>query len=435
MRASNRMLCKNSLFSIGSSCANDFSSMRVSEALFIFALIVLIFEDPISAVFPLAGYFDEIIACVGLACRLIPGRRWTVGFEPLLFLYVLFGLAGCVLQSVQPQAAVLGDVFLNLKFFFAIFLGYFVSRELSAAAFCFLSNLARVLTASLTTLILFNAVAHIYPGQEYRFGFQIPKLFFSHSENLAGAQLILLALGMIGGFRRTIWEGFWFLMAVLNIALTLRYKALAAAVFAIMLVCVVMRRGRRFSKWNYLLLLIVITPIAWEQIILYFGSASTARGALTLTSLEVASDYFPLGTGFGSFGSYMSRVYYSPIYYSYGLNKIYGLMNLSGADLFISDTFWPMVLGQTGVLGMFCYIGTLVVIYRKIEGLFCHNKVMYATALLLLVYLLIQSSASAAFVSPVSVSAGVIIGVAIGCGQKLPAMTLNYEDRKPNGHL
>lgn len=435
MRASNQIMYRAGIPGIGRNDISEIGSMRVSELLFAIALILLIFEDPISAVLPIAGYFDEIVACVGFACRLIPGRRWTIRFEPLLIMYALFGVAGWILQPLQPQAAVLGDTFLNLKFFFAIFLGYIISRDLSAAAVCFLSNLARASTVILTALILFNAAAHIYPGQEYRFGFQIPRLFFSHSEYLAGAQVVLLALGMVGGFRRTLGEGFWLLLAVLNIALTLRYKALAAAIFAIMLAYVVVVRGSRFSKWNYLLLLLVVTPIAWEQIMVYFGDASTARGALTLTSLKIASDAFPLGTGFGSFGSYMSRVYYSPVYYSYGLNQIYGLMDLPGADAFISDTFWPMVLGQSGVLGTLCYIGALVILYRGIEALFRQNKAMYATTLLLFVYLVIQSTASAAFVSPMSVAAGVIIGVGMGCGQKMPVDAVNCEERKSEVHV
>lgn len=423
-------MCGAGALSDGRGDVINICDIRVSELLFAIAIILLVFEDPISGALPIAGYFDEIIACVGLVCRLIPGRRWIIRFEPFLILYVIFGVASCVFHPIQPMVAVLGDAFLNLKFYFAIFFGYFVSRDLSAAAVRFLSKLARTLTIALTVLLLFNMVAHVFPGQEYRFGFQIPRLFFSHSEHLAGAQVVLLALGMIGGFRRTLGEGLWLLLAVLNIALTLRYKALAAAVFAVMLVYVAIVRGSRFSKWNYLLLLIVVTPIAWEQIMLYFGDASTARGALTISSFEIASVYFPFGAGFGSFGSYMSRVYYSPVYYAYGLNQIYGLMNLPGADTFISDTFWPMVLGQSGALGMICYISTLVILYKEVEGLFCRNKAMYAMALLLFVYLIIQSAASAAFVSPVSVSAGVIIGVGIGYGQRKNVDAVNYEERK-----
>lgn len=408
----------------------NIGDIRVSELLFAIALVLLVFEDPISGALPMAGYFDEVVACAGLACRMIPGRRWATSFEPLLIMYVFFGAVSCIVNPVQPMVAVLGDAFLNLKFYFAIFLGYSVSQNFSELLFTFLSKLARTLTIVLTVLLLFNMVAHVFPGQEYRFGFQIPRLFFSHSEYLAGAQVVLLALGMIGGFRRTVGEGFWLLLAVLNIALTLRYKALAAAIFAVMLVYTAIVRDSRFSKWNYVLLLIVITPIAWEQIMVYFGDASTARGALAISSFEIASDFFPLGTGFGSFGSYMSRVYYSPVYYAYGLNQIYGLMNLPGADTFISDTFWPMVLGQSGVLGTLCYIGTLVILYREVEGLFCQNKAMYAMTLLLFVYLVIQSTASAAFVSPVSVSAGVIIGAGIGYGQRKRIDAVICEERE-----
>lgn len=78
-----------------------------------------------------------------------------------------------------------------------------------------------------------------------------------------------------------------------------------------------------------------------------------ARVLLYEKSVQVAADYFPLGAGLGRYGSWMSRVHYSPLYEQYGLSGVWGLR--PDMDHFINDAFWPMILGETGVLGLALY--------------------------------------------------------------------------------
>lgn len=73
------------------------------------------------------------------------------------------------------------------------------------------------------------------------------------------------------------------------------------------------------------------------------------RTALYLGSVAIARDDFPIGAGLGRFGSHMSRVAYSPEYARYGLDRIWGLA--PHVPIAVTDTFWPMILGETGILG------------------------------------------------------------------------------------
>lgn len=397
-------------------------SMNVSEGLFIAAFLLLLFEDPLSLSIPLVGYLDELFAAFGLVVYLFSKDKPRIGIVLPVSLYVLFGFLGFLDNMQQPVVAAVFDAFLNLKFFFSICFGIAIARVISWRALSALGSLAKALTVGLFALLVLNFAFGLFPGQEYRFGFQIPKLFFSHSEYLAGAQILLLALGLMAGTKRSdIFEYAWIMLAVANIALTLRYKALTAALFAVVLIIVVVIKKKRFSWWNYAVIIAVALCVSWGQLIEYFGDTTTARSALTATSFEIAGDCFPIGTGFGSFGSYMSRVFYSPVYYEYGLSSIYGLMNISGADSFVSDTFWPMVIGQTGYAGLLCYIGALVMIYRKIGLLYPQHLSLYSTSLFLYVYLLIQSTSSAAFVGPISVPIGIVIGICLSRGWVNPS--------------
>ncbi len=82
-----------------------------------------------------------------------------------------------------------------------------------------------------------------------------------------------------------------------------------------------------------------------------------ARVALYVGSLEIARDHFPLGAGMGRYGSWMSRVEYSPLYSEYGLNRVPGLR--ASNSQYATDTFWPMVLGEFGVIGGLGYVAFL----------------------------------------------------------------------------
>jgi hypothetical protein len=83
------------------------------------------------------------------------------------------------------------------------------------------------------------------------------------------------------------------------------------------------------------------------------------RTALYATSVAVARDHFPLGAGLGRYGSPMSRSVYSPLYEEYRLTLVFGLAQDNPNA--VTDTFWPMLLGETGPIGVAAY-GTFVVV-------------------------------------------------------------------------
>ncbi|MEO5987192.1 MAG: hypothetical protein ABIW50_05490, partial [Candidatus Limnocylindria bacterium] len=74
------------------------------------------------------------------------------------------------------------------------------------------------------------------------------------------------------------------------------------------------------------------------------------RLALYIGSVAIARDRGLLGAGFGRYGSHLSRSDYSPIYAEYGLDKV-PLLQADRASA-VTDTYWPMVLGETGVIGL-----------------------------------------------------------------------------------
>lgn len=127
------------------------------------------------------------------------------------------------------------------------------------------------------------------------------------------------------------------------------------------------------------------------------------RIGLYLGSLAIGRDDFPLGEGIGRFGSHMSREVYSPVYAEYGMDGMYGIAEMW--PIAVTDAFWPMVLGETGALGLVALLAFFAILGRDLwraagrEGPIA-LRVLFLGALLVLVETLVRSLTSSVFVAP-----------------------------------
>ena len=121
-----------------------------------------------------------------------------------------------------------------------------------------------------------------------------------------------------------------------------------------------------------------------------------ARTYMYITSLKVFEDYFPLGPGFGTFGTDSAAKYYSPLNYQYDLNNIWGLNpdDDTAGTTFYSDTFYPL-LAQFGVIGVVLFF--LFLKKRWVDGTNLENEDMYKLFIFIFVYILIQCIAENTF--------------------------------------
>ena len=152
----------------------------------------------------------------------------------------------------------------------------------------------------------------------------------------------------------------------------------------------------------------------------HIAEDTQARVALYVGSVEIARDYFPLGGGLGRYGTWMSRVNYSPLYREYGLSHVRGLRPRASAAA--TDTFWPAVLGELGVAGLLAYITFLgalgVLLWREAKR--SDGPVMRIIRLaagMVLVQAIAESFASPMFNSPPRVyltflAVGIVVSIA-----------------------
>ena len=143
-----------------------------------------------------------------------------------------------------------------------------------------------------------------------------------------------------------------------------------------------------------------------------FGDARelmSQRELLLVDSIELARKHFPFGTGFGTFASNVSATTYSKYYVDFGYESIYGLSREN--PWFISDSFWPIVVGQGGFISFGLFVAVIVafmvLIIRELKG----NGYFLAAGLSIFVYQIISTLAEPAFFHPTVWPLFVLLGL------------------------
>lgn len=158
----------------------------------------------------------------------------------------------------------------------------------------------------------------------------------------------------------------WMMICALFSVLSLRTKVIMSIIVIIIFECII---NKKINIKKIIISLVILSTVMlvfrnviWNTYSLYYTDTNgvSARQALNHYSIKIMKDYFPLGVGFGKYGSWYAKVYYSEYYYKYNMNTVYGLSPQFSS--FATDTFWPSIIGETGLCGTFIYILCLLVL-------------------------------------------------------------------------
>lgn len=271
------------------------------------------------------------------------------GYARFILVFLCFGFLSSVIYRYQSiLKAEVSDAFLCIKFWLALYVGKKIFAKIDMQKYA--SKIyfhVKCITILYGVLIVIDYSLHIFQATE-RYGLRSEQLMYTHPTVLV-----------------------------------------ACCVFLIMILLSLKNYVTGSKKYIIMLLLIM---------------CSTLRSK----AFEIARDMFPLGAGFATFGSYYSGVYYSSVYAAYGLSNINGLR--IEASQFISDSFWPMILGQSGYFGLFSYIFAVTMLLKAIQGIRRVENSYYAAAMSGICYLIIVSMAESAFVHPIAMMIGAFLG-------------------------
>ena len=408
---------------------------------------ILVFQSPLEKVWDPFSYIDEFTALIGACLGLydiVIVRKGRPSKEQLwmsipLLAFITVGLAGNVIYQYQPLKSVIIDLYTNLKFFFAIGTGYYLFASMNW------EEMKRtvhwntgVITWILFTLFLIDRVFHFWPS-EIRYGIFSAKLFYYHPTYLAGAMAFVLVLLTVFYDKKNLA---YIAMSVIIMSFTLRAKSVASAALYVAMFAFFLIFKWRLQLWHVIIAGFGSIAIAWNKIRYYFIDLSghSARSVILQKSFEVMKDHFPIGTGFGTFGSAEAAKHYSTVYINYGFNEHWQLRNIHDVentiqmiqrdtwlserfkiygeellqmDTFLSDHFWPIIFGQSGALGTATFLAILLILLKRCFDVREFNIHAYVGALFAMVYLMISSIAEAAFHNSVAIPLAVVMGMVL----------------------
>ena len=380
--------------------------------LFFIAIIGPILEDAFREftkqdfIISLLGILDEVCVILLFAYSLCRG---ILKFEKIELLIILFCLSGYIsgfLTGVPSKVLLLGG-FNTVK----ALIVYICFRNINfdKKEIVFFLNLV---CSVFWIVFVFDLLDFIFPSFRSSMGYQRVAEMRMGLRSISGlmreTHLTILAAFMYFAYTYYLKKGIFYKIATVFMILgTMKVKDVAGffAPFLLLSYKRVSKIAIIISSGFFYAMFIGYSIILPDHYAKYFGDEelveSQARPVLYTTSISIAKDYFPLGVGFGRYASPISQQIESSVYSEYDIDWIYGL-NYEHNSRFMSDVFWPMILGETGFVGFLLYIVIILKVFVNYMKRFFLNTedltVLLPTAIF--IFLFISSFAKPTFSGP-----------------------------------
>lgn len=193
------------------------------------------------------------------------------------------------------------------------------------------------------------------------------------------------------------------------------------------------------SKINFTSVSTLLKVVALGSVVIFFTwtkfnayyvegfqeeAEAMARPATYETGIKIMfKDYIPFGSGLGSFGTAAAAKEYSPLYYKYQLNTIWGLNPEN--PMFLADAFYP-TLAEFGLVGLFFFLWFWK--RRLWEANKIHNLIYYRMALMCILALALESTADSSYLSGKGMGYFMILALCLNSagvkktGKKIPML-------------
>ena len=371
---------------------------------------IFIFQGVLEDFSPLFQFFDEFVGLLCFPCavydhikdkgdqgeRIAKNKRIEL---VLLLLFLVCGFTGNVLYRYQPMWIALVSAVLASKFFMILLTAGYLQKYLS------IELQEQELSVQILSILWFGY---------YMLSMIIPDiLIVPEAWDICAKSSLLFAL-LIFCYHKQSWlyRGSLFMMVIMLILIGKEKSYGAIFIFLLLYYLIVHKKVQ--AKIRYILYMAVpIVLLAWNKIYFYYilGHGRYAKSIMTSTSLKIAKEYFPLGTGFGTFGSTYAAQHYSQVYYLYGIadNPELGVQS----KLYLTDLFWPILFGETGALGTIVYCALIVLLFMQIQRVYFYDRKKYFLLLYMFVFMLMTTFSEAGFMQPMVMVVAFVMGTVL----------------------
>lgn len=321
---------------------------------------------------PFSANFDEVAAGLGLIYLIVGLRkkrvRAIVGNDMISIISILLLalISNMIFGLVKNPGYIINDMF-SFSRIFLVYLGSVALFEGSHSSVRRVSIVLGKVSEYFIYIVFFCGVLNIFGiinmSSSVRFGIRNFRFVFSNASQFGIYVGVALALSIISGRSKKITE----IMGIIVLIMTAKGTSLI-----IVLVYLLLRmflRGK-VKWWHVLLTAIGLAIVLRFQIREYILNEAAPRALLLYYGIVTAIHFFPLGSGFATYGSNMAAVHYSPLYYEYGFNhrKALAVYNAqTGEGSYLNDTYLGMVLGEYGVFGTFIFVMFFYRLWKKIN--------------------------------------------------------------------
>lgn len=349
-------------------------------------------------------HYDEFLTCIMLLyillnCNQIFKEKHTLVIVWIIFLFL--GLISTILYHYQPIIAeAIDSIIITSRFV----IGYcatsiYIKKHHLENLSYYVNGLARAITVILFILSIHDIFLNpFFPRGDYRYFTYSLRLMFSHPTYLCAASTTLLIVLCYGNkFKNNLK---YMMMISFVGCMTLRGKAIGFILMFWILYTIFFS----FKRKHYFFIIVSSTIaiiVSCVQFITYFVTSKySPRLILLKDSIKLALNHFPFGTGFASFGSTIAAQYYSPLYVQLGYMNNWGMSQNNRA--FLTDSFWPCIIGQFGFLGVIVFVYVIVYFIRASFSKMKQDKTSGFCMLMIMAYMIITSMAETSFFNPTS---------------------------------
>ena len=406
----------------------------------------LIFYDFIEANVPYVNYWDELAACLVFCWGVYDFRRHPElkkdernNWIWLIALVVIGALGNVFHPGLQENPVVfLKDAVALCKFPLIFFLleRRSVSPEKRQEILTVAAKLSRWILAVMLVGVVVGRFVDLgfYTGEvrilpTFQFVFSHPTFFISSCVMLAAVLIgesirknrIFLLVDCLLIFMAQRSKGYIFLVFLLLVILL--GEQLAARILKLVFGSETekVRIGRLLLAAAALVLAVLLVGGTRLKQTLDLGFP-VPRTVLHMVGIQILADFFPLGSGFGTFASYLSGRDYSNIYDLYGISNVIGMTREEYN--FISDVFWPYIYGQFGIFGLLIYVKIILTIFFRQFRSGITDSARIAMAVVW-IYALIASTSEAYFTNGTGVQMALLLTMFIGYGTLQQKETAN----------
>lgn len=389
--------------------------------------ILMIYQPVLEQICQRAKWLDELatlfILLLGFVINRFKGKltREECGILAGLFIYSTFGCISSFFYEYQNLKISLSAWYLANKYFLLMIGVYLCVTKLDETIYNSLKKSSRVMLLS----IFFW----------YVIGGNIGLPVF---DVLSLTARVVAILGVILWDWRGRRDIIYFVISLLLFFSTRKAKAVGAIIVFIGVYLVVEVFQKRIQLSHIFITASVCLVVVWGKIYDYYiygAKVNYPRPALLYQGFLLAKQYFPLGTGWGTFGSHFANVCYSPVYHIIGWDNMRDFSGRRGVA-FLTDVYWPGVYCETGWFGLIGLLVTLASIYFYLQKVYHHDRKMYMAGMFFLGYMMITTMESTAFSHPATNCIAVGLGVILGVERnKLANKSCYLYQHAEDGHL